>query len=227
MANKNITNVLVRYSIATVGLVFVAIGVALSIKSALGTAPISCPPYVVALIGGLSVGGWTAAMHGLFILLQVALLGKRFRLSYLMQIPAAFVFGFLTDAAIWAFDWIHITSYMSKFCLMLLSCIVTAFGIAIEVRSKAWMLAGEQTCVVLSDVTKIKFSNVKIAFDCSLVVIAALISYIAFDNWSGNGINEAVIREGTLVSAVITGLIIKLFERPVDKIIGRTIDSHI
>lgn len=226
MTKTKIYDILIRYSIATAGLAFVAIGVALSIKSALGTSPISCPPYVAALIGGLTVGEWTAAMHGFFILLQIALLRKQFKLKYLMQIPAAFVFGFLTDAAIWAFSWVQADSYIAQFTLMILACIVTAFGIAIEVRSKAWMIAGEQTCVVLAEVTKRKFSNVKIFFDCSLVILAAAISYAAFGHWLGDGVHEAVIREGTFISAVLTGLVIKLFEKPIDRLIGRTIDAH-
>ena len=96
-------NILIRYGVATLGLILVAIGVALSLKSNLGTAPVSCPPAVMNLKWHhLSVGTLTWMMHLVFILSQVAMLGKKFKWEFLMQIPAAFVFGYLCDAAIWA-----------------------------------------------------------------------------------------------------------------------------
>ena len=100
-----IKDILVRYGISTLGLVIIAFGVAVSIKSNLGISPPSCPPTILNLRWtGISVGTFTWIMHLLFILLQVALLRKDFKLSYLMQIPAAFVFGYLCDAFIWMLD---------------------------------------------------------------------------------------------------------------------------
>ncbi len=86
-----VKNILIRYAIATIGLFFVAIGVALSIKSNLGIAPISAPPYVMDLWGGFKIGGhaltigeYTIIMHMIFILLQIVLLRKDFKLEHLM-----------------------------------------------------------------------------------------------------------------------------------------------
>ncbi len=221
--NNKFTDILTRYAIATIGLILVAIGVAFSILSDLGTAPISCPPYVISLWGGLTVGQYTAVMHFLFILLQIALLRNKFKAENLMQIAAAIVFGALTDAAIWAFSWIVTTGYLSKAILMLLSCIITAAGISIEVRAKAWMLAGEMTVAAISEVTKSKFSNVKIVFDCSLVAISAIISFVLFGSIFGKE-DMVVIREGTLVSAVLTGFLMKFIDPVTDKIFGKIAD---
>ena len=71
----NQRNVAFRYGISTLGLVIVALGVALSIKSNLGTAPPSCPPTIMSLRwSSLSVGTLTWMMHIVFILLQIAIL---------------------------------------------------------------------------------------------------------------------------------------------------------
>ena len=220
---NNIVNILTRYTVATFGLVLVAAGVALSILSDLGTAPISCPPYVISLWGGLTVGQYTAAMHFLFILLQITLLRKRFKAENLMQIAAAVVFGVLTDTAIWAFSWIVPANYISKAILMLLSCMITAAGISIEVRAKAWMLAGEMTVAAIAEVSGAKFRNVKIIFDCSLVAISAIISLALFGNIFGKE-DMIVIREGTLVSALLTGFLMKFIDPWTDRIFGKMID---
>ena len=93
-------DILVRYGISTLGLVIIALGVGISIKSNLGISPPSCPPTILNLKWtSLSVGTFTWLMHLLFILLQALLLRKDFKLSYLMQIPAAFVFGYLCDGS--------------------------------------------------------------------------------------------------------------------------------
>ena len=105
MKNRTFIGYLIRYSIATLGLAFVAIGVALSIKSQLGTAPISCPPYVLSLMPDtFSVGEFTIMMHIFFILIQVLLLRKNFKLEYLMQLVPTFLFGYMCDLFIWLFN---------------------------------------------------------------------------------------------------------------------------
>lgn len=218
-------NIIIRYSVATAGLVLVAIGVALSIISDLGTSPISCLPYVLSLWGGLTVGEFTALMHLFFIILQIILLRRRFRMENLMQILAAVVFGGLTDLAIWGTSWIVAATYTGKASLMLLSIVITAAGISIEVRAHAWMLAGEMTVAAISDVTGYKFRNVKIIFDVVLVAISAITAYIIFRNPIGNG-TEVVIREGTLASALLTGLFMKFIDPVTEKIFGGIIDRY-
>lgn len=210
MKSKTFYDIFKRYTVATLGLVLVAFGVALSIHSNLGTAPISCPPYVLNLWKpSLTVGQFTMLMHGTFILIQITLLRRDFKLEHLMQIPAAILFGVLTDAAIWAFQWIEAPTYLSKMILCLVSILVTALGISLEVIGGAWMLAGEMTTLAISTVMKKKFPDVKIGFDVFLMVVAAAFAWLVFGNPSGNG-NEVVIREGTILQAVLTGLAMRL-----------------
>lgn len=223
--NNRIADIITRYAIATSGLALVAIGVALSIISDLGTAPVSCPPYVISMWGGLTVGQYTSIMHFIFILTQIAILRRRFRIENLMQIAAAVVFGLLTDLSIWAFSWLSAGSYAGKFALMLASCLITAAGISIEVRARAWMLAGEMTVAAIADVTGMKFRNVKIIFDSSLVVISAIISFCLFGNISGTE-DMVVIREGTLVSALLTGTFMKFIDPVTERVFGKLLDRY-
>ncbi len=219
----NILHVLIRYGSATVGLAIIALSIALSIKSDLGTSPVSCPPYVMNLYGGLSVGGYTALLHLCFIILQIILLRRKFELKNLMQIPAALVFGSLTDLFIYATSWISLTTYAAKIGVMALAVILMALGISIEVRSKAWMIAGEMTVAAISEVSGVKFRNIKIIFDTSLVVISAVLSLIFFRNPLGSS-DYTVIREGTLAFALLTGLLMRLTDPLADRILRKIID---
>lgn len=218
MAKKTFQNILIRYGVATLGLILVAFGVALSLKSNLGTAPVSCPPAVLNLKwGAISVGTFTWMMHILFILTQMILLGKKFKAEYLMQIPAAFVFGYLCDAAIWAVQGIPADGYAIRMILCLVSVLLTAIGIRIEVIANAWILAGDKLTAVISEVSGMKFSNVKIILDVCLVALSAAFAWFAFRSFFGDG-EDIVIREGTLILAVFTGLCMKGTDSLIDRI---------
>ena len=221
MANNGSNNIVRRYLVATAGLIIVAFGVALSLKSNLGTAPISCPPAILNLkFDSISVGTCTWMMHIILILSQVVMLGRKFKLSFLMQIPAAFVFGYLCDASIWLLKDVQVTSYFMQMLFCILTVIITAIGVRLEIAGNAWMLAGEKTAVVLSEVSRISFSNIKVGLDVYMVVISALFAQLAFGSPSGDGAN-IVIREGTLILAIFTGLCMKVTDPLVDRMVKK------
>ena len=212
------SNIVVRYLVATLGLVLVALGVALSLKSNLGTAPVSCPPAVLNLKWtAISFGTFTWMMHLLFIALQMAMRRKVLDIHYLLQLLAAFVFGYLCDACIWILNDVEITSYLMKIVLILMSVLLTAIGIRLEVIGKAWILAGDKVVDVFSEVTGIKFSNAKIGEDIILVALSAAFAWICFGSPLGHG-DQIVIREGTLILAALTGLCMKLTDPLVDRL---------
>ena len=216
-------SLLKRYAISTLGLIIVALGVGLSIKSNLGIAPPSCPPTILSLKwSALSVGTFTWITHIVYILTQWLLLGKRFELRYLMQIPAAFVFGYMCDASIWLFNAINApaTNYLIQILLSLAAVVLTAIGIKLEVVGDGWILAGDKLVAVLSEVTRAPFSRVKVIFDIVLVAITAAFSLVVFGLLDGNG-HTVVIREGTLILAILTGICMRFTDPLIDRIFSK------
>ena len=209
-----------RYSVSTLGLILVVLGVGLSIKSNLGIAPPSCPPTLMNLrFTAISVGTFTWMMHLLFILSQVGILRKRFKLKYLMQIPAAFVFGYLCDGAIWLFNSLDApaTNYLVQILLSLASVLITALGIKLEVLGRSWMLAGDMLTAILADETHKPFGTVKVLFDVAMVAVTALLAWVFWGLLTGNG-STVVIREGTLILAVLTGLCMRVTDPLLEKL---------
>lgn len=216
-------SLLKRYAISTLGLIIVALGVGLSIKSNLGIAPPSCPPTILSLKwSALSVGTFTWITHIVYILTQWLLLGKRFELRYFMQIPAAFVFGYMCDASIWLFNAIEApaTNYLVQILLSLAAVVLTAIGIKLEVVGDGWILAGDKLVAVLSEVTRSPFSRVKVIFDIVLVAITAAFSLVVFGLLDGNG-HTVVIREGTLILAILTGICMRFTDPLIDRIFSK------
>lgn len=207
-----------RYLTATLGLLLIALGVAISLKSNLGTSPISCPPCMMALKWpDITVGQFTWVVNFSLIFVQMAVLRKRFRLSDLMQIPAVLLFGYLCDVCIWACQGLPAEGYALQLVWSVLAIVVTAVGLRIEINGNAWMLSGDKTCAAVSEVFGISFSSVKIAFDVLFVLGSAAFAWFAFGSLFGNG-ETNVIREGTLLLAVLTGLCMKVTDPYVGKI---------
>jgi hypothetical protein len=156
-------------------------------------------------------------MHIVFIALQMAMRRKVLDISYLLQLLAAFVFGYLCDACIWLLKDVDVASYLLKIVFILAAVILTAVGIRLEVLSKAWILAGDKVVDVFSEVTGVKFSNAKIGEDVLLVILSAAFAWICFGSPFGNG-EEVVIREGTVLLAALTGLCMKVTDPLVEKV---------
>ena len=224
----NLRDISIRYGISTLGLVVVALGVAISIKSNLGIAPPSCPPTILNLKWtGISVGTFTWMMHLVFIAMQALILRGKFKLEYLMQIPAAFVFGYLCDGAIWLTDAIGspATNYGMQLLLCFVGILLTAIGIKLEVIGDGWILAGDKTVVVLAYVFEKPFGTVKVWFDVALVALTAAFSGFVFGLFTGNG-STVVIREGTLLLAILTGLCMRLTDPLIDRLLGPIIPKN-
>lgn len=94
-AAKNKKQFILRCIILCMGLAFMALGVAFSIKADLGVSPISSVPYITGYISGLSTGTTTSIMNVLFVVIQILILRKQYDKFQLLQIPASLLFGVL------------------------------------------------------------------------------------------------------------------------------------
>lgn len=188
------------------GLFVMAFGVAFSIKANLGTSPISSLPYIISVITPLSVGTATIVLHCVLIALQILILRKRYQLFQLLQLPIAILFGYLTDFSIAVTDGISYSSYWQQVILCIIGILLVGIGVWMEVRSKVITLAGEGLVLAICQVKPIKFGNMKVIFDVSLVVTSCILGLLFAGGIKG-------VREGTVAAAVCVGLITKLINR--------------
>ena len=191
-----------------------AFGVAFSIRADLGTSPISSVPYVVSLIAPVTVGTATIVMHVLFILLQILLLGRQFAPLQLLQLPAALLFGLLTDLAVYLLDGVTYSAYWNQWLLCAVGILLVALGVSIEVAAQAVPLAGEGLILAICKRLPVKFGNMKVCFDVTLVLTAVLIGLLSTGTLLG-------VREGTVAAALFVGLLTKQIGKPVGRLAGR------
>ena len=216
---NNSKSILVRYGISTLGLVVVALGVGLSIKSNLGIAPLSCIPTVLSLrFTHISIGTFTWIFNLLFIVIQAFILRKDFKWKHVMQVLPILIFGYLVDAAVWLFDAIDApaTNYWIQLLLCLLAVLLTAVGIRLEVVGQGWILPADNTLNVITQRTGKSFAIVKVIMDVTLVAITVLLALLFFGLLTGNG-HTMVVREGTLIQAILTGLCMHVTDPIINK----------
>lgn len=195
-----------RYSCFLLGVVINSFGIALITLAALGTSPISSVPYVFSLRFTPTLGQFTFGMNLLFILLQIVLLRRNFQKIQLLQIAVNILFSAIIDVSMNLLTPFAPQSYGTDLVWLLLGCAVLAFGIYLEVSPKVLMVPGEGLVQALSQVTGVEFGSVKVGFDVSLMTFSAVCSFFFFQGLQGVGL-------GTLLSAVLVGLIVKLYHR--------------
>ena len=195
-----------RYILFILCLFFMGIGVAPTKHGELGVSPISSVANVISIkFSFLSFGTWLTISNCVLLLGQVILLRKNFMPFQLLQIPLSFLFGYFTDFGLYLASFIPNDIYIVKLLLVIFGIVVLGFGITLGVIANVILNSGEAFVKALSDVLHKDFSNVKIAFDISWVALSIVLSLIFF-----NG-SMVGTREGTVISAVFTGVAVKLW----------------
>ena len=200
------TELIKRYIFLLAGLFVNGLGVSFITKAGLGTSPITSIPYTLSLGFTPTVGMFTFVFNIFLIILQVILLRRNFQLQNLLQLPIIALFSFFIDLTMSLLGFIQPETYVLKVISLVIGCLILGFGVFMEMVANVAMLPGEATVRAVSDVFSTDFGKTKIAFDSSMTVIAAILSFIMFKHLDG-------VREGTIVAAILVGFIARLFKK--------------
>ena len=197
-----------RYIVFIIGLFFAGIGVAFTKRSDLGVSPISSVANVMSIkFPVMSMGSWLIIWNCVLILGQIIILRRDFKLYQLLQIPLSFLFGLFTDFGMWCVSFIPVSNYAVQLILLFIGIIILAFGISLSVIANVIMNSGEALVKAISDKTHFEFGYVKVGFDVFCVISSIILSVILF------GGRIMGTREGTIISAVCTGIVIKFITK--------------
>ena len=191
------------------GILINSFGIVLITKGALGTSQISSIPYVLSLqLPSISFGMFSFIMNMVYIVLQALLLRRQFKPIQLLQIVVNVVFSASIDVFMAMLSFYAPQQLFTRVLSAVAGCIVLAFGISVEVAPDLIMVPGEGIVAAISKVSGRRFGSVKVVFDVTLILIAALLSWLFFGNIVGVGV-------GTLLSAVSVGPFVNLINRHV------------
>lgn len=213
----------VRYAVSTAGIFLVAFSISLLVRCNLGVNTLSGPAYVLSLSfpDTLTLGQYAVLVNCTFIFIQLALLRRRFKPMYLLQIAASFVLGCFIDMTGFMLSWLSPANLVERVVLLFLGCAISALGVSLEVVSDSWMLSAEMTAEAVSIVSGLKFRDVKVAMDCTILVITVGLCLVFFGNplcageftgvWDALTAKTpgAVVGIGTIAAAALIGYLMR------------------
>ncbi len=206
-----------RVAVYVVGLFLYTLGIALTVKTDLGIAPISTFPYALSFITSFSFGVTTFFLTIAYILIQVVLLGKEFEKRQYLQIVVGILFSTFIDFSMMLVTNIHPEAYMSRMALLIAGSFVLAVGIVLSVVPDVITPPAEGAIGAIAKRLNKNFGNVKIAFDSTIVILAIVVSMVFLGHLVG-------FKEGTIISIPVTGFFVKWllkgFQGKLEKICG-------
>lgn len=199
-----------QHTLLLLSLNLMTLGVALCVRSCMGSSVISSLPFVLSLAGetgavpGLTIGGYTIMMNFILVLCQIIVLRRSFDPMQLFQLVIGFIFGWLIDLNMYLTSALSCTTLPSQLLTQLAGCSIMGVGIAFEIRCGSVTMPGEGISIAISQVVNRPFAKVKITVDTVLVILAAGACYLFFGHWLWN-----VIGIGTIFAMVYVGLVVK------------------
>lgn len=204
---KNKSNLTVRILFYIAGLIIMTVGVAISVRADLGVSTISSIPYTMTCVAGIDLGIATIIFSIFMVLLQIVLLRKEYKIINLLQLPVGILFGlFLTFCCNLTVYIPEPSNFLIKLIMTLISTVLVALGVFLYVPAGFIPLAPEGAMLAISKITKIRFANVKLISDITMVVISLVTCLIVIRELGSVGI-------GTILAALLVGNEVKVLTR--------------
>lgn len=200
------------------GLYLITLGVAFSLKSGLGSAPVSSIPYTINLIWAIEIGIATFIFQLFLVIIELILLRKNFRKKHFLQIFIGVLFAAFTSFSVALLDFIPIADGLITGLLMIaLSIFFIALGLFFYVPANIIPLSVEGVTQAIAIVSNKPFSTIKVYFDITVVLTSLTLSYLFLGNFGSVGI-------GTVLAAIFVGITVKYIHKIHNLITGQEVD---
>lgn len=204
----------VRVLIYCFGLFLMALGVAFSVNSNLGVSPVNSLPYVVSQIIHVQMGSCVTAIFCFYILLQIILLRKDFKPINLLQIVFSTIFGYFVDFAKMLVGDFAIPTYFGQLAMLAISIVLIAVGVLLYMDVELVPMPMEGLSSTIAKKLNKPFPTMKTVIDCLVVITGVVLCFVFFGRLDG-------IREGTIITAAVTGKLIAIFKKPISPVVKK------
>lgn len=189
------------------GLMLLALGIAASVRSNLGSSPVASVPYMFNLTTGLELGVATILWQSFLVLLQFIILRRDFKPWILLQLITGFLFGYCNTFAGWIFSLFPAPqSIVVRGLFTCIGFVVGGFGVWLYSSSDVINMPSEGIVVVIAEKLKKPFHIIKIYFDVTSVVLAAGCCLIFIRSLGSVGI-------GTVAISIMLGTMVGVYSR--------------
>lgn len=200
------------------GLYLITLGVAFSIKSGLGSAPVSSIPYAMNLIWLINIGLATFIFHAILVVIEWALLRGDFNRKHFLQVFVGVLFGAFTSFSVSLMAFVpSADNLIVAFVMVALSIFLIALGLFFYVPTNLIPLSVEGVTQAVAIVSNRPFSKIKVYIDCCIVMTALILSYGFMGELGSVGI-------GTILGALFIGTTVKYIHKINLHLTGKNVD---
>lgn len=200
------------------GLYLITLGVAFSIKSGLGSTPVSSIPYAMNLIWAVEIGVATFIFHAILVAIEWALLRGDFKRKHFLQVFVGVLFGAFTSFSVALMDFIPpADNLIWAFVMTVLSIFLIALGLFFYVPTNLIPLSVEGVTQAIAIVTDKPFPTIKVYFDICVVSTALIMSYGFLGQLGSVGI-------GTILGAFFIGITVRYIHKIYGHFTGEDVD---
>ena len=197
-----------RWLIYILGMLVQNFGLYLNARSGMGTSALLAVAYVGGMAANVTFGDATIVVFAIYILAQFIVRGRKHRQwRDILQLPAAILIGEAFNLLDLVFPVAAIQSSMIlRIVTMVCAMTFNGIGATLAVNMRLIPSPGDGIVQALSDRFGMELGKMKRVMDCSMVVIAAIVSFALFDRLEGVGI-------GTIIAMFAVGKIISVCNR--------------
>lgn len=196
------------------GLFLMAFGVAVAANSNLGISPVNSLPYVVSAVVGRDPGTCVTLVFCSYILMQIILLRREFKWINLLQIVFSTIFGCFVNFTKALVGDFAIPTYAGQLLMLAVSIVLIAVGVVLYIEVEMVPMPMEGLSLAIAGKTGAAFHNMKIVIDCVVVLAGAALSFLCLHRL-------VYIREGTIITAIVTGKVMALVKRPISPLVQK------
>lgn len=214
------------------GVVFVAIGVAICSKANLGVSMIAAPAFILSEallpVGSFFSVGVVEYINQAIILIVLCIIIRKFNWKYLLAFAVAVMYGYVLDFFLWVFKDVTFDQLWLQWVMLLVGDVLVAFGVACFFRTylpkKVYELfVGEVVKTFGWNINKTKWWFDITLLGISITMALTLFGDVTTFDWSQIGTTAFHnIGLGTFVTTAINAPIIKWAGKLLDSITDAT-----
>ncbi len=181
-----------------VGIIFVAFGMALYVKSAMGTAVASSLAYVVSRKWlFFSFGVWTYIVQGL-VMVSLIVIVRRVKVDYLASFLSSVAAGYLIDFFSFCLKGLPADTLLLRALYYLAGYVIVCCGVGAMMLTRLPIPPFDLFLREVSHYKNLSIRKVKLSFDIVVLTVGVGLSFVLYGSLEGVGL-------GTFISAVTNG----------------------
>ena len=194
--------------------ILLAFGTAMQSHGGFGMSNIVTPAYVahsyISQFLPFYTFGTAEYVSQIIVLIATMIIVRRVKVSYLLSLPVAIIYGFVLDGAVALVSHLP-TMLAARIIIYIIGMLLCCAGVALLFGSRLPLASHELIVKEIAAKFSLPVHKVKIAYDVTCLAIAVIASLLLFGKLVGIGV-------GTVFGAFAYGPIIRLFQRVYEKL---------